>query len=153
MSNQKCNMDCFNCQYSDCIKEHLTIDEYALSKELDRDIVREITPTDVVRDRERKLKWYHKNKESESVKRTKYREENREKLREINRQYYAEHKEEVNQRNLANYYTNHEENKKKAREAKRARYQENKELHRQKQREYRQRVKERRLLANALVEV
>lgn len=138
-------MDCFNCQFSDCIKEHLTSEEYSLSKELDRDIIREITPRNILRRRETKLAWYHRNKETEKVKKAKYREDNREKLRETNKQYYANHKEETNQRNLANYYTNHEENKKKAREAKKARYQENREYYRQKQREYRQRVKERKL--------
>ena len=145
MSKEVCNMDCFNCQYEDCIKDYLTIDEYALSKELDKDIVREITPTSVRRNRETKTRWYHKNKEAELVKRAKYREANREKIKEINKQYHAEHREEDNQRNLARYYTNHEENKKKARDTKRAKYQENKEYYRQKQREYRQRVKERRL--------
>ena len=145
MSKQICNKDCFNCPYEDCVREHLVSEEYSLSKELDKDILREITPRSVLRDREVKLAWYHRNKETEKVKKAEYRKANREKLRETNRQYHAEHREEDNQRNLARYYSNHEENKKKARETKRAKYQENKEYYRLKQREYRQRLKERKL--------
>ena len=144
MSELICNKDCFNCPYEDCIEEHLTLEDYSLSKELDKDIIKEITPRSVLRDRERKLSWYHKNRETQKVKSAEYREANRERLREVNRQYHAEHREEDNQRNLARYYTDHEDNKKKARDTKRAKYQENKEYYRQKQREYRQRVKERR---------
>lgn len=141
----KCNRDCFNCTYKDCItsEDDFTIEEFHLSQSLDKDIVKEITPSDVLKRRKQALAWYHRNRDSELKRQAEYREANREKIRETNREYHLQNKDRENQRHLANYYSNHEENKKKARESKRARWKANPELYRQKQREYRQRVKER----------
>lgn len=138
-----CDKNCFNCNHEDCICDVFTLEEYHLSQSLDKDIIKEITPRDILKVRKQKLDWYHRNRDTELLRQAKYREANRERLREEARQYHAEHREEENQRHLANYYANHEDNKKKAREAKKARWKENPEYYRQKQREYRQRVKER----------
>lgn len=143
----KCDMNCFNCKFEDCIcgddNDLCTLEEYHLSQSLDKDIVRDTLPKEVLKTRKQKLDWYHRNRKTELVRQAEYREANRERLREEARQYHAEHREEDNQRHLANYYANHEYNKKKARESKRARWRSNPEYYRQKQREYRQRVKER----------
>ena len=145
-------MNCFECKFEDCIVDEediLTLEEYHLSQSLDKDIVTESTPTYLLKRRQQRLAWYHRNRESELKRQAEFREANRERLREESRQYHVEHREDNNQRNLARYYSNHEENKKNARERKKARYQENKEFYRQKQREYRQRLKERRLNENS----
>lgn len=138
-----CNRDCFNCKLEDCNNDVFTLEEYQLSQSLDKDIMRDITPTDVLKRRKQKLDWYYRNRDTELVRQAEFREANRERLREEARKYHEEHREEENQRHLANYYSKHEENKKKARESKRARWKANPEYYRQKQREYRQRVKER----------
>lgn len=146
MGRRLCNLDCFNCKYKDCINSTVTIKDYKLSKDLDKAIIKEITPPYVLRRRKASLSWYYRNREAELIRKKKYREENRDMIREKGRQYHLEHKEQDNQRHLATYYSNHEENKKKRRDSKRARYQANKEYYRQKQREYRHKLKERRLL-------
>lgn len=136
-------MDCFHCKFSDCVSDIFTVEEFHLSQSLDKEIVKEITPNDVLKRREQSLAWYYRNRDSELKRQAEYREANRERIREESRKYHEEHREEENQRHLANYYSKHEENKKKARESKRARWKANPEYYRQKQREYRQRVKER----------
>lgn len=143
----KCNRDCFNCTYKDCItsEDDFTIEEFHLSQSLDKDIVKEITPNDILKRRKQRLDWYHRNRDTELIRQAEYREANREKLREKSKEYHIENRDTENQRHLANYYANHEENKKKAREKKKAKWKENPEYYRQKQREYRQRVKERKM--------
>lgn len=137
-------MNCLECKFCDCINDTLTIEDYHLSQSLDKDIVKGYTPNEVLRRRQSSLAWYHRNRDTELERQTKYREENRERLREKSKHYHEEHREQNNQRNLANYYSNHEENKKKARDSKRERWKANPEYYRQKQREYRNKVKERR---------
>lgn len=36
-----CSMDCFNCEYEDCVNERLEINDFVTSEEIDRNIIRE----------------------------------------------------------------------------------------------------------------
>jgi hypothetical protein len=118
----KCNHDCFNCQYPDCIEDDLTTDDYK-SNEVEQFI-----------------------QDKPSEREIKQRELSRNRMRskraadpEFNKRYYTEHREQEIKRNS--------EAKKKNREYyntyQRERYARNREEMCRKRREYRARLRER----------
>lgn len=81
----KCNRDCFNCQYSDCVVDSITADELRASNKRDKKAMySEKKQHELDMHRIRNKRWYEKNKEAR-----------RQKCKE----YYHSHKEEAH-----NYY-------------------------------------------------
>ena len=109
-----CNMDCFNCEFDDCINDRLEVEDFKNS-------IDEV-PKEIKRKREIA---------------NKYASNNREKNRIYALNYYYQHKEEQNQRSRE--YA--KENKERVAANKRAKYTSNIEFYRQKQREYRAKKK------------
>ncbi len=109
-----CNMDCFNCQHSDCINDRLEYDDFH-------------TDYDEV-DRLKRLA---------SERNARYRATHKEILKQKSRDWNNANKERVNATTKAWM----QENKQRVAANKRRRYAENPEYYRQKQREYRARKK------------
>ena len=70
----KCNRDCFNCVFEDCIEDELTLEEYKQEAELDKEILFPKTA------KEKKIAAGQKA----------YREANREKINQYMREYRRE---------------------------------------------------------------
>ena len=88
----KCNHDCFNCVYDDCISDEMTLDDYKLARKIERE--------NSVKPKSR----YGKERASEYNR--KYYEDNLEECRLKVKKYHETHREEDRQRSK-NYYENH----------------------------------------------
>ena len=93
---QVCNGDCFNCIYPDCIvDDHITKEEIAASKELDREAKWQDKDN-----RERHLAEYRAAHREEynayqNAYQREWREAHREEHNAYHREYYAAHREEI----------------------------------------------------------
>ena len=116
----RCDFDCFNCKYDDCINDTLTISDIEISDQLDRDALNGSLSDKRKRHRDSNLKYYYRNKDNINAKQAKYRAENREAYNARSAKHYDAHKEDYRARKMARYYENHEENKRKSRERQRA---------------------------------
>lgn len=105
----KCNYDCFNCKYSDCIANEATVAEMKQQKEYEKELARkkELESENIdyrrrwelknyERARENKRRWYEQNKERIKAKKKKYYEENKERLLEQQKQHKKKEKEYYN---------------------------------------------------------
>lgn len=121
MTNSKCNHDCFNCPYPDCINDDLIHADYLAEKEIDqfaganepksstkrREYKRQYRQEHLEQDKayqrqyyqehaeEKKAatrKWTKENKERVATYGKEYREKNKEYYKEYKRRYYQEHK-------------------------------------------------------------
>lgn len=92
-----CNMNCFNCQYQDCINDDLSLEEYK------EDILPEEVPESVKKariranryarnhraeNRERSIRHYQNNKEKYNMKAAEWQKENRERVNAAARERY-----------------------------------------------------------------
>lgn len=110
----KCDLDCFNCQYSDCINDRLEYSDFVEVVEMDR------------------------QKALTKARNDRYRATHKAELNAKSRAWNEAHKERV----LETSRRWSQENKQRVAAAKRKRWAENPEYYRQKQREYRERKKE-----------
>lgn len=119
---EKCNMDCFNCPYPDCINDEMTAEDYQEALQRDRVTLNskeklklnEKKRAYYADNRERRLAWqrdyyqanrdhiramrkahYYANRAEELTKRKAYEEKNREKLQAWRREYYQENRERL----------------------------------------------------------
>lgn len=118
----KCNHDCLNCQYEDCI---LDDDDEEFTAE-------ELTYEDIVEN-----ELVPRSKKMARARSLKYAENHREQIREYGRKYYHEHR-EVMSENSVKWCR---ENRLLVNARKRNRWSENPELYRQKQQDYRSKIK------------
>lgn len=104
----KCNHDCDNCIYSDCIDDEVTVADFqrvredekrlARDQELQKDGLdcrRRWELQNYERARENKRRWYEKNKERLKEKNRRYYKENKEKIKEKQREYRVKNAEFV----------------------------------------------------------
>lgn len=105
----KCVHNCFECKYSDCIENEITVAEMKQQKEYDKELARkkELESENIdyrrrwelknyERARENKRRWYEQNKERIKAKQKKYYEENKERLLEQQKQHNKKEKEYYN---------------------------------------------------------
>lgn len=92
-----CNMDCFNCRFSDCVNDNLTAEEYredVLPKEIPESVKKaRIRANRYARkhrneNRERSRKHYQENKEKYIAQATKWQRENRDRYNATARERY-----------------------------------------------------------------
>lgn len=138
MSKQKCNLDCFNCTYKDCINSSLSLSDYSFSRNLDNDIKRDNTLKDLgVGSRKNRKPYtdkYYRTHKKEQLKRCKeYRDNNPEKRKETTKAYREKNRDLINEKARKSYYDNLEEQRMK----KRLYYQQHKEEINRKRRERR----------------
>ena len=140
MSNKVCNMDCFNCEFSDCIntedatlkeREFLAYYETSVKKEHEMKVDPMLGMTRYIHNRPDKEAYIKaRNKEYEEkrkgradrieCKRQQYIRHREDKLS-YSKNYYAEHKDEVLAKRKAYYEEHKEEINKKRREERRKR--------------------------------
>lgn len=89
----KCNNNCFNCNYNDCIKEGITWEEYC---EIESRKERKICDSD-------KGQWNHRHPEKIKQYKKKYHNKNKESENKKSREYYYKHREEILTRNKTDY--------------------------------------------------
>ena len=97
MNKLVCNGDCFNCVHPDCIvDDHITKEEIAASKELDREAKLQ-GKDNRGRHRAEYLKAYRAaHREEINAYQREWREAHREEINAYWREYYAAHREEYN---------------------------------------------------------
>ena len=135
----KCDRNCFECRYEDCISNRASYEELKAGRELEREAQRaqELMRDDLdwrrrwelnnpKRAAENKHRHYMRNKEAYNERNRRNYHQNRDKCLARQKEYYQENKDIINVRN---------------REVKRRRWALNPEYYRQKQREYRARKK------------
>lgn len=88
MSNQKCDGDCFNCKFDDCILDY---DEVPLDENLDDYIL----DPDEVRKREKSRRKYRENRDHIRALWDKYYYSHKEKIKEYKHKYYLKHKDRI----------------------------------------------------------
>ncbi len=133
-----CNIDCFNCEYEDCINDKLEIEDYLAGEKIDRDIIR-----DRSQKRKRKLSKL-------AIKRKKeYKDNNPENSRAYARAYYSVNRERYRKYRLENrdrksaYDRKYsQENKDKIAERKKIYGEKNKQHLRERQKEWREKNRE-----------
>lgn len=93
----KCNLDCFNCPYPDCVNDDLSLEEYREDinpQEVPREVrmARERANRYAIKNRqanrERSIKHYYANKEKYNQQATEWQRENRERTNALARERY-----------------------------------------------------------------
>ena len=82
----KCNRDCFNCPFPDCVEDTLDAEDYRLARQIEREVILPKTK----REKEIAAKqraYYEANREEIAAKQRAYREANREKYNAYMRGY------------------------------------------------------------------
>lgn len=108
-----CNRDCFNCLYTDCIKEDISDLERINSKQRDDEIVENEALTYKKKyyweNHEKSKKWardtYNRHKEEYQQKNREYYHTHKERARELNKRWQEEHRELLKERRRR-YYLN-----------------------------------------------
>lgn len=97
----KCNHDCFNCIYPDCIEDGLTAEEVKAANERDKQ-------ADVVLSDDYRTRWAQLNPERNRANKRRHYQNNKERYKKQHRAYYQAHKEELNRKRMELYYANRE---------------------------------------------
>lgn len=101
----KCNMDCFHCQYLDCVNDDLSYDEMKAQNEADKEIKYE--SADGHKKKIRKSRGYDKRYyENHKIAILSKAKNNLKNSREANRKYYYSHVEQETQRSKEKYINN-----------------------------------------------
>lgn len=104
----KCNRDCFNCKYDDCILDCINEEERISSIERDIDILSEDKPGDSYKkryywkNRDKCKQWsketYYRHKEKQNERSKEYYHTHKERARELNQRWQEEHRELIRSR-------------------------------------------------------
>ena len=89
---EKCNMDCFNCPYPDCINYEMTAEDY--QEALQRDRVT-LNSNEKLKLNEKKRAYYAENRERRLAWQRDYYQANRDHIRAKQKAYYEANREEI----------------------------------------------------------
>lgn len=128
MSDFNCDMNCLECKYEDCLRDSMTLEEYAFSRQLDKDNLKEQTVVDYgVGSRQNRkpydVKYFNTHREAHLVRCETYRKTHPEERRQTSKKYYEKNKEKIRDKQREFYQENIEEQRLK----KRLYYQQNKD--------------------------
>ena len=138
MGKITCDRNCEKCRFKDCIMNDLTLEEYAFSRQLDKEVIEESTIHDYgVGSRQNRkpydVKYFSTHKKEHLQRCKEYRDTHKEERKELYKKYYENNKEEINERARQRYQDNLEEQRLR----KRLYYQQHKEEINRKRRERR----------------
>lgn len=118
--DMKCNHDCFNCVYEDCINDVLTPEELHEANKRDAKF-------NIVFTEDCKKRWEQKNKKKISERKHQWYLLNKERCKRNRQKYYSEHREEIISREKERYQRDKEYINKQTAERKRRQRQEQRE--------------------------
>ena len=103
MRKVTCDRNCEKCRFKDCIMNDLTLEEYAFSKQLDKEVIEESTIHDYgVGSRQNRkpydVKYFSTHKKEHLQRCKEYRDTHKEERKELYKKYYENNKEEIKER-------------------------------------------------------